>query len=69
MTKHPNNKFQRKLIEERKHKFVDEKKALLKAQRPAKVWRKRVIESLKEQETRDEVESFKRGAQQRLDPI
>jgi hypothetical protein len=58
MTKHPSNKFQRKLIEEKKHKFVDEKKAALKSQRSAKVRRKLSIESLKEQETSDELKRF-----------
>lgn len=58
MTKHPNNKFQRKLLEEKKHKFVDEKKGTLKAQRPAKVWKKLTIESLQDQETRDEVKNY-----------
>lgn len=61
MTKHPSNKFQRKLIEEKKSKFVQEKKAALKAQRPAKVWRKLSIESLKEQETSDELRKYAEG--------
>ena len=55
MTKHPSNKFQRKLIAEKKHKFVDEKKGLLKAQRPAKVWRKLALEQTKEQEAEQEL--------------
>ena len=59
MTKHPSNKFQRKLIEERKHKFVDEKKATLTAQSPAKVWHKLSIESLKERETSDELKTYR----------
>jgi len=61
MTKHPNNKYQRKQIAEKKHKFVEEKKGILKAQRPAKVWRKKFIESLQEQETEDELREFTHG--------
>ncbi len=52
---HPTNKFQRKLIEEKKHKFVNDKKGSLKAQRPTKVWKKLTIESLKERETEDDL--------------
>lgn len=55
MTKHPNNKFQRKLLEEKKHKFVNEKKGTLKAQRPAKVWRKLTLEEFKEREAEQEL--------------
>ena len=58
MTKHPSNKFQRKVIAEKKHKFVDEKKGTVKAQRPAKVWRKLTIEHVKERETEDELKEF-----------
>jgi len=55
MTKHPSNKFQRKIIAERKHKFVQEKKGTIAAERPAKVWHKLAIEHLKETETEQEL--------------
>lgn len=69
MTKHPSNKFQRKLIAEKKHRFVDEKKAKIQAQRPAKVWRKRVIESLKEQEHADDLKNYGNASLGRSDAI
>ena len=56
MTRHPINKFQRKLIAEKKHKFVDEKK--VQKDRPSKIWRKLSKECLKEQETQDELTEF-----------
>ena len=55
---HPLNKQQRKKIAEKKHKFINEKKGMVEAQRPSKVWRKTRIESLKEQETLDELKQF-----------
>lgn len=58
--KRPTNKYQRKLIEEKKHKFVNEKKGIQRAQRPAKVWRKLSIEALKEKETADELRTIDR---------
>jgi hypothetical protein len=61
MTKHPANKFQRKLIKQKKTKFVDEKKAKIERERPAKVWRKLSIEGLKEQETLDALEEYRNG--------
>lgn len=55
MTKHPNNKYQRKLIEEKKKHFVNEKKGTLKAQRPTKVWRKLALEEFKAREAEQEL--------------
>lgn len=59
MTKHPVNKFQRKLISKKKHQFVDEKKAKIERERPAKVYRKLTIEQLKEQETLDALQEYR----------
>jgi hypothetical protein len=59
MTKHPNNKFQRKLIKQKKTRFVDEKKAKIERERPAKVYRKLTIEQLKEQETLDALQEYR----------
>lgn len=56
--KHPSNKYQRKLIAEKKHRFVDDKKGRIQTQRPTKVWKKLKVESLKEQETLDELKQF-----------
>jgi hypothetical protein len=53
--KHPLNKYQRKLIEEKRHKFVQEKKGTIRAERPAKIWHKLTIEQLKEQEAEEEL--------------
>jgi hypothetical protein len=61
LTKHPSNKHQRKLIAQKKHKFVDDKKGILAAQRPAKVWKKLTVETLKEQETLNELKSYRDG--------
>lgn len=52
---HPTNKFQRKLIEEKKHLFVEKKKGTIRAERPSRVGRKIALVHLKEKETEQEL--------------
>lgn len=52
---HPENKQERLLIAEKKHKFVDTKKGKIKAERPAKVQRKLTLDHLKEEEILQEL--------------
>ena len=52
---HPSNKYQRKLLEEKKHSFVEAKRGRIKAERPAKVEHKLTIERLKEIEAFEEL--------------
>lgn len=56
MTKHPSNKFQRKIIAEKKSQFIDEKKT--QKDRGSKVWRKLSIEEAKAQEFDHELKMF-----------
>lgn len=57
---HPNNKFQRRLLETNKFKTTDEKKAQAK-EHSGKVWRKLTKERLQEQETEDELRTYVNG--------
>lgn len=68
---HPNNKYQRKIIAEEKHKFVDKKKGKIKAERPAKVWHKLAIEQARELEAEEELRnaSVREGDQPKVDRI
>ena len=53
--KHPGNKFQRALIEEKKNARKSKKQA---KERASKVWLKLTKEHVKEVETEDELERF-----------
>lgn len=55
MPNHPLNKYQRKTLETKKHKFVNEKKGILEAERPEKIRRKLTIEQIKQQEAEQEL--------------
>lgn len=57
-THHPNSKFERKLIEEKKHKFVYEKKN--PGKRASEVRRKLALEQAKVQETEHELKEYTR---------